>query len=329
MLKIGLVGLGGIAGAHLLAYKRLFGVEVVAAADSSAKSARNYEMIKDSNVRLYSSYEDMIEEEELDAVDVCVPSHMHKEISVYALERGLHVLCEKPMAIVASDADEMAKAAKKSGKTLMIAQIVRFSKPYEYLRNIVESGELGKPVQIFMSRLSALPRWRLGNMNADASKNGGVMLDLSIHDVDYIYSVFGEPKAINGVYHKPFAENYNNYLSANLLYDGFSVTLGGAFYEADVEFVGEFYAVFEKGDVRLDRCGRMYRCGAPIEISDVVYKNELKGLNIELNSCFVDEIKYFVECIKDGKEVSAALPESTAGGIRLAERILENLLTVE
>lgn len=158
-------------------------------------------------------------------------------------------------------------------------------------------------------------------MNADAAKNGGVMLDLSIHDVDYIYSLFGEPKEINGVYRKTSPDNYNDYISANLLYDGFSVTVSGGFYEADIEFASEFYAVFEKGDIRLDRFGKLYKCGEPLDVSDVVYENELKGMNIELTSCFIDEIKHFIECIKDGKMPIKALPESTAGGIRLAERI--------
>ena len=328
MIKMGIIGLGGIAGAHLLAYKRLSNVQVVAAADTSRESARSYELIKDSNIKLYSDYADMIEKEELDAVDICAPSYLHKEISVYALERDLHVLCEKPMAITSDDADKMVKAAKKSQKAFMCAQIIRFSRPYEHLRKIVESGELGRPIQIFMSRLSKVPRWRSGSMNTDAGKNGGVMLDLSIHDVDYIYSVFGEPRAISGVYHKTSAENYNDYISANLLYDGFAVTLNGGFYEADIEFSSEFHAIFEAGDVRLDRFGNLYQCGKPIEARDAVYPNELKGLNIELTSCFIDEIRYFVECINAGKETPLGLPESTAGGIRLAERIAESCLAL-
>ena len=98
MIKIGIIGLGGIAGAHIAAYRRLPEVKIVAAADSFGKEARSYEMIKDSDVKIYTDYKEMIQCEELDAVDICAPSHIHKELSIYALNCGLHVLCEKPMA---------------------------------------------------------------------------------------------------------------------------------------------------------------------------------------------------------------------------------------
>lgn len=324
-IRIGLVGLGGIAGIHIASYKRIESVELVAAADALGKEARSYPMIADSNVTVYSSYKEMIEKEELDAIDICAPSSMHREISVYALESGLHVLCEKPMATSADDADAVALAAKKSGKIFMCAQIIRFAKPYAYLRDTVKSGELGKPVQLFMKRLSTVPTWRLANMGQDAKDNGGVMLDLSIHDVDFVYSVFGEPDSINGAYLATGSGNVSDCFNANLIYKGCSVNVSGAFYECEIPFQVEFHAIFEHGYLKFEN-GNLYKCGELLEdVKDVTYPGEVKGLNIEMSSRFVNEIQYFVDSVINNESPVIATAESTAGGIRLAEKITEKM----
>jgi len=325
-LRIGIVGLGGIAGIHIAAYRRIDGAELVAAADSLGKSSRSYGMIKDSSVSLYATYEEMIERENLDAIDICAPSHLHKSIAVYALKRGLHVLCEKPMATSSADADEIIRAARESGKLFMCAQIVRFSRPYAYFRDTVRSGELGRPVQIFMKRLSTVPSWRRDGMNDDAKKNGGVMLDLSIHDIDFVYSVFGEPKVINGVYLPTDKSNVSDVLNANLVYDGYSVNISGAFYESELPFMAEFLAVFEKGYLKLGADGMLYKCLEALpDVKDTAYENEVEGLNIEMSSKFVDEIKYFVDAALSDTPPTLAMPESTAGAIKLAEKIIDSL----
>ena len=324
MIKIGIIGLGGIAGAHIAAYKRFPEVEIVAASDGRGRDAYSFGMLR-PDTPVYFDYKEMLEKEELDAVDICAPSHLHAEMTAYALEKGLHVLSEKPMALSARDAEKMTRVASKTGKVLMCAQIIRFSRPYAFLKKIVGSGELGRPVHLFFTRLSAIPRWRLGASGQNAVENGGVMLDLSIHDVDFIYSLFGEPKTVSGIYHGERKGDPNDFFTATLGYDGFSVSVNGGFYEADIAFTREFYAVFEKGDVRLCRDGTLLVSGAPVDVSDTVYEGEIKGLNIELNSCFIDEIGHFIECVKAGRNSDVAAPESTAGGIRTALRILEEI----
>ena len=324
MIKIGIIGLGGIAGAHLAAYRRYPEARIVCAADGKGEGSYSYSMLP-PDAELYLDYKKMIDEAELDAVDICAPSHLHTEIALYALSRGLHVLCEKPMALCESDARKMEAASKKYGKVLMCAQIIRFSKPYEYLKNVVESGEMGRPVQLYFTRLSAIPRWRLGSLGQNSTANGGVMLDLSIHDVDYVYSLFGDPCKISGIYHGERKDDPNDFFTATLGYDSFNVTVNGGFYEAEIDFTNEFYAVFERGDLRLDRFSRLYRSGEELKICDTVYAGEIKGLNIEFKSCFVDEIGHFMECVKSGKPSSVASPASTAGGIALAKRVIDSL----
>lgn len=324
MVKIGLIGLGGIAGAHIASYKRYPDVEITAAADGKGKESYSYGMLSPS-ARVYNDYKEMIEKEELDAVDICAPSHLHPEISIYALEHGLHVLCEKPMALNYADAERISDVAKKSGKVFMCAQITRFSKPYAYLKEIVEDGSLGRLKQLFVTRLSTIPKWRLGSNGQNSAANGGVVFDLSIHDIDFVYSILGEPKKIHGVYEKECASDPNDFFTAALEYEGLSVSVNGGFYTADIAFTKEFYAIFENGDLRFDRSRRLYKSGTEIDISDTVYPGEVKGLNIDLNSCFIAEIGSFIECVKTGNPCEIALPESTAGGIKLVTRIINEI----
>ena len=325
MIKIGIIGLGGIAGAHLAAYRRYPGEAViVAGADGKGKEAYSFGMLPE-NAALYEDYREMLDSEQLDAVDICAPSHLHKEITEYALARGLHVLSEKPMALSSEDAESMVSAARESGRVLMCAQIIRFSSAYAYLREAVKKGELGKPVQFNFARLSAIPRWRLGSDGQNSAANGGVMFDLSIHDVDFIYSLFGEPNAICGVYHPERVGGADDFFTATLGYEGFTVTVNGGFFEAEIAFDREFYAVFEKGDIRLSRDGTLYLSGKELDVRDVIYPGEIKGLNIELSSCFVEEIGHFIKCVNNKRESEVASPESTAGGIRLAKRIIDSL----
>jgi predicted dehydrogenase len=325
MIKIGIIGLGGIAGAHLAAYKRYpEGARIVAAADGKGKDAYSFGMLPEG-ARLYTDYREMLEKEELDAVDICAPSHLHRAISEYALRSGVHVLCEKPMALSSEDAESMVSAAHETGKVLMCAQIIRFTSAYAYLRETVKSGVLGKPVQFNFTRLSAIPRWRLGSNGQNSAANGGVMFDLSIHDVDYVYSLFGEPEAISGIYAPEREGGPDDFFTATLGYKGFTVTVNGGFFEAEIAFNREFYAVFEKGDLRLCRDGKLLLSGEELDVRDIIYPGEIKGLNIELSSCFVDEIGHFISCVEARKESEIASPESTAGGIKLAKRIIDSL----
>lgn len=324
MIRVGIIGLGGIASVHIAAYSRIEGVRLVCAADALGERARGYEAIRGTGVKLYTDAEEMMKNEQLDAVDICAPSFLHKELSLKALELGLNVLCEKPMALNSTDAELMADVAEKADSIFMIAQLIRFAAPYMHLRDTVASGRLGKPVSFSFSRLSATPRWRLEGGAVDGKLNGGVMLDLSIHDVDFIYSLFGEPKDIVGVYHPMTESDQNDYYTAELVYDNVTVRVTGGFYVPDIAFAAEFHAIFEGGEIRLDRFGNLYENGKLLDIKDEEYEGAISGLNISMSECFVREINYFIECVRAKATPEIALPASTAAAISLAERIIKS-----
>ena len=146
-LKIGLIGAGNIANAHLEAYRSVPDAEIFAVCDI------NPERLKETADRFgierrYPSVDAMLEAcPELDAADVCVWNCNHAECTIKALNAGLHVLCEKPMAYNAEEAEKMLAAAKKNDRLLMIGFVLRFSDDARIASDLIRSGALGELVK--------------------------------------------------------------------------------------------------------------------------------------------------------------------------------------
>ena len=315
-MNVGLIGIGGMGFVHFNCYKKMEGVEI-AVCDIRVDMAR--EKIKDDSIPVYASYEEMIEKENPDFVDVCTPSYMHTDMTVYALEHGKHVLCEKPMSINSDEARRMIEAKEKCGKLLMTAHVVRFMSPYVYLKSVVESGELGKPVHVIMHRLGEAPRWSWENWMMDEAKSGHVTLDLSIHDIDFAQYVFGQPKEINSVYYA--MKDYTNFVSTNMLYDGFHVETVGSWYNAPVPFHAEYTAVFENGYVE-SRGGKVVKNGKEVSL-EATETSDDTGINLSGADGYYDEITYFMDCIKNNREPERVAPESSLKSVQLVEEILK------
>ncbi len=146
---------------------------------------------------LYSDFEKMLAEEQLDAVSITLPTYVHAAMSAKAMNAGLHVLCEKPMALTVEDCDAMIAAAEKTGKNLQIGQCLRFWPEYAKAKEIADSGKYGKVVAATFQRIGAAPTWSADNWFLDEKRSGGVALDLHIHDTDYVQHLFGLPKAVS------------------------------------------------------------------------------------------------------------------------------------
>ena len=314
-MKVGLIGLGGMGFCHFNCYKKMADVQVVVA-EIRVDMAK--EKIKDDSVPVYASYEEMIEKENPDFIDVCSPSYMHTDMTVYALEHGKHVLCEKPMSINSDDAKRMIEASERCGKLLMTAHVVRFMSPYVYLKSVIDSGELGKPVHVIMHRLSETPKWSWENWMLDAKKSGHVALDLSIHDIDFAQYVFGAPKSISAVYQD--MKDNSNYVATNMIYDGFNVETVGGWYNAALPFHAEYTAVFEKGYVE-SRGGKVVKNGVEVSL-DATETSEDTGINLSGADGYSDEIRYFMDCIKNNRKPERVLPESSLKSVELVEEIL-------
>lgn len=330
MIKVGIVGLGGISKSHLDGYRELKSVKLVAAADILGDEAPRAELARELGARIYKSLDEMLECEELDMLDVCTPTPYHFEMVKRGLTLGMHVLSEKPMCRTSEECRELVELARGAKGKLMVAHVVRFMKPYAYLASVVRSGELGRPVHIMMRRLSSVPRWSWQDWMVGNEISGGCPLDLSIHDIDFIYSVFGEPKAVTGSYRafsgkEGFAAN--DYISSEFIYDGMSVNILGAFYDADFPFTADYLAIFEGGRVEL-KDGKVYKCGEEVNLEENEKEDGDTGINISKSSAYTEEIAYFADCIEKGSSPDFVTPKSSLGSVKLVERILASAVRV-
>lgn len=321
MLKAALIGAGGMGGVHLNRYKTLDGVQLAAIADIRTDVAA--EKADDESIKIYSDYKEMIANEELDFVDICTPSYMHADMAVYALEHGLHVICEKPMVLNAADGEKVMAAAQKSGKFFMAAHVVRFMKPYSYLKDIVDSKELGAPVHINMSRVSQTPRWSWEQWMLCKEKSGLTPIDLHIHDVDFMQSVFGMPKAISATYHE--LRGGTDYILSCYTYDGFAVSVEAAWYNPDFSFSASYRAIFENGCVIFDG-EKLFKNGQEVDLGAA--GSEDTGINLSSTDGYGEEIRYFTECIINGTAPEKVTPQSSYDSVRLIEETLKNCIRV-
>ncbi len=313
-MKVGLIGIGGMGNVHFNCYKKMAGIEVAVAdirVDMAKEKVAGYAPV-------YESYEEMIKVEKPDFVDICTPSYMHTDMAVKAMELGCHVLCEKPMSISSDEAQRMIDAKEKYGKLLMTAHVVRFMAPYVYLKSVIDSGELGKPVHVIMHRLSEAPKWSWENWMLDTDKSGGVALDLSVHDIDFMQYVFGQPKSLEASYQD--IKDNTNYVCSTFFYDGFSVNTVGAWYNASIPFRAEYLAVFENGYVE-SKGGKVTKNGVEVSL-EVGEASENTGINLSGADGYSDEIRYFIDCIKCGREPARVAPESSLTSVKIVEEIL-------
>ena len=138
MLKIALVGVGGISGAHIPAWESMKDAELVALCD-----IRPEQMEKYPNKRRYTDFDEMLAKEEIDILDICLPTYLHADFSVKAMEKGINVICEKPVSLKKEDVARVYAAAEKNNVKFMIAQVLRFWPEYEIVKKIYDEKTYG------------------------------------------------------------------------------------------------------------------------------------------------------------------------------------------
>jgi predicted dehydrogenase len=202
-LKAGVVGLGWAGQQHMDAYAHLPGVELVAIAgmedEPRAALGEKYGIM-----RLYRDWKELVADGELDVVSVAVPTFLHAPIAVGALDAGIHVLSEKPIARTGPEAESMVEAAHRAGRVLEVAFNHRRRGDIQALKAAIDSGQIGRPyharaVWLRRAGIPALGSWFTNREMA----GGGPLIDIGVHVLDYALHLFGEPRvtAVSAVTH--------------------------------------------------------------------------------------------------------------------------------
>lgn len=246
-LKVGIVGCGGIFNsAHLPLYINNPEVEIAAVCDIVLSKA---EAVTDgiglSKKACYKDYKELLNVPGLDAVDICTPNYLHSIIAVEALNKGIHVFCEKPDAVSVGEAEKMKLAAEKSGKVLMVMRNNRYNEYSKFLKKYIEEGKMG---DIYTARCGWQRRRGIpgkgGWFTTKAQSGGGPLIDLGVHMIDLCIWLMGNPTpvSVSGATYCKFAESDTEADSVHSMYG--EAKAGGIF---DVEDLAFGFIRFDNG----------------------------------------------------------------------------------
>lgn len=228
-LRVGLIGCGGIATAHANAYKTLGPsvVTVIATADVVVGLAER--RAQELGAQHWSSdYRAVLADPAVEAVDICLPHHLHAEVSVAAAQAGKHILVEKPMAISMAECRAMVRAAERASVTLMVAQVQRYEPSYRGVRRLIDAGELGAVRAVrfdAMQNLHAiLPpgHW----LYDGALAGGGIVISVSVHRIDLMRYLVGDVRQVTAICRPggpPYKNGAEDYAAAILEFENGAV----------------------------------------------------------------------------------------------------------
>ena len=319
-MRIGVIGLGFMGTAHVAAVSSYPNAQLAAVVTNNARAREgdlsgtggNLEMgtrqFDFSQVTAYSEWQEMVADESIDAVFICLPTDLHSEVSIAALHAGKHVLCEKPMALTASECDRMLEAASQSGKTFMVAQVLRFWPEYQKLRDFVSGGQHGLVRQATFVRKCGLPDW--SRWLPDEARSGGAILDLMVHDIDQILLLFGMPERVTA----KRIGNSDSIMASFLYKGGPEVRLQGGWFAAGMPFAMSFQVRSDGGEMELGHDGLFYS-----DMSGTKSKVE-----VETGNAYATEVHYFLDCCRDGVEPTLCLPADSANAVRVALALKES-----
>lgn len=318
-VKAGIIGVG-IGRVHLDGYKAA-GAEVVALCD--ANEARARALAEEYGIaRVYTDYQEMLQDGEINTVSVCTPNSMHAPMSIAALESGRHVICEKPLSVNAADAGKIVQAADKSGKKFMVAFCYRFREDARLMKRFVEGGELGR---IYYAKTAWLRRRGIpgfgGWFTTRSLSGGGPLIDLGVHMLDLTLWLMGNPRAVSvsgstyaefGPYGKG-AGTWGADINAGSNYDVEDLAVGLIRLEngATLHLETSWATNIEKDGGHSTLMGT--EGGASLNFGEGGFKihKEMYGAQVDIvprvqaGSGHKDEMVHFVDCIREDKDPMA------------------------
>jgi predicted dehydrogenase len=316
MLKVGLIGCGFMGAMHANCYKNLEGVELAAVADLRPDKAE--ELASGTNARIFADGRELIDHADLDIIDICLPTYLHAEYALLAMEKVKYLFIEKPVTLTVAESEALIQKQKETGCKVQVGQVIRFWDEYVALKEIYKGGKYGKVLNANFRRISPSPDWGWENWLHNIPLSGGAAEDLHIHDIDFVLSMFGEPEKLYSVKQK--IGEPNGYVNTLMEYKEAVVTVEGTWeLPASHPFEATFRVVFEKAVVE-NAGGKfmLYTADGAKEIK--LEKKELAnanaGGNISDLGGYYNELKVFTDIAKAGGEIEEAALVSAAASLK-------------
>jgi predicted dehydrogenase len=267
-----------------------------------------------SSLRTYSSYDDLLKDDGVDLVDVCLPTFLHAEMALRSFKAGKHVVCEKPMGRTSREARRMAVAAGRAGRFLGVGHVLRFWPEYVAMKEMIDSGRYGAVRSAHFSRFSPRPERSWNNWLQDPSRSGSAVLDLHIHDTDAVQWFFGRPAKVTSRGTFDAAGGVSHILSA-FDCEGGAMIVAEAGWDFPPSFPFRMTArvIFEEAAAEFDSTR------TPTLIVHNAKTGEVEAPAFPQVNAYAEELRYFVRCIAEGRPPERITPADAAAAIAIVE----------
>ncbi len=333
-INVGIAGTGFMAVAHLRAYRQLDNVRIAALCNPSGRhldgdfsdvfgNVGDDEPVKldMDGVKAFRDYGEMLADDEIQLVDITTPTFLHHEQALAALRAGKHVLCEKPLARTSEQAREIVETTKEAKGFFMPAMCLRFWPEWAWVKSAVDDGRFGKVLSARFRRVAEAPAWGQSNF-LDGEKSGGGLLDLHIHDADFVLHCFGWPKGIYAQGHTKVSGQIDHVMAQYEFENGAAVSAEGSWAMTKGFGFNMSYTVnFEQATVDFD----IARAEEPLKLFQE--GKEPQRLKLDGPDGYTGQITHLLEAIETGQPPSRVTPEDGLHSVELCEAARRSIET--
>ncbi|WP_409304091.1 Gfo/Idh/MocA family protein [Peribacillus sp. SCS-155] len=301
MKNVGLVGLGFIGKTHLAAYNHIENARVKVICTKN--KVTDEQTTGQCQASFVTEYDDLLRDQEIDIIDICLPTHLHEQYIIKAANAGKHIICEKPLTLTLDSASRIMAAVKRNNVHLFVAHVLRFWPEYKTIKSYSQSDKLKNIEIVHAKRLGQVPAW--SSWFQYPEKSGGALYDLHLHDIDFVYYLLGE---VNSVY---AVGNKNRYGAWDHVMTTLSFKNGGkAFVEASQRMPAGFpFTMSFRAQTSRSTLDFHVAAGENIEnINEsnkyFVYCSYQDKAHIETDDSdpFQNELSYFVNCVENNQD---------------------------
>lgn len=326
MVKIAMIGAGFMGRTHAQIYVKAQNAEIVGLCDKNRELGEKF--AEEFQCAYFEEIEVLLEQCEVDVMDICVPTFLHEEYVMTAAKYKKHVFCEKPVTFSVKQLDGMIHAIKQSGKKMFVGQVVRFWPEYVTAKKKYESGDLGNLKAVYAARLSEHPAWSEWYKRVENS--GGGLLDLHLHDVDYVCYLLGKAEYVYAVGQKNAYGCWNHVMSILSFPNGISAAIEGIIemakgypFTMQLRLVGEkkVYDYIMKAGTNLEDVGSAKR-------ETRIYEEGMSTvLALDETDAYETELLHFLNCVENNKESEIISMEDVRNVLCTIEAIQASLET--
>jgi UDP-N-acetylglucosamine 3-dehydrogenase len=317
LINVAILGAGFMGQAHTTNYLAL-GDRVRVKWICGRGADRAQKLAADAGAQVASDWDAALSDPDVDVVDVCLPTPLHREAVERAFAAGKHVFLEKPIALTLEDADAIVEAAARSGQVFMVGLVLRFWPEYVELQRRVASGELGRPQAVNAHRLSPPADWN--EWMADRSQSGGTPVDLMIHDFDQLNWLLGTPRSVCA------REPTPGHVLAVVEYDGASGLVEGSMtMPRSYPFSSNIRVLCEDGAAEYafsaapaEDGGNIGAVTAARGLRLYPRDGEPQTVDVEPADPWGPEIAYFVECVEQGRRPEQGTGEQAREALKVS-----------